>query len=87
MKSSTNRIHETKRDGLWAFGNIDGYTYSVKAYSTGSEEFGIDGGKISKLTIKDEAGKTVLNYDRDWDSYQNSKALESAYKEIVRAYN
>ena len=39
--------------------------YWVKAYDEGSE-YGIDGGKISKLTITIDGNK-VVNYDRGWD--------------------
>ncbi len=39
--------------------------YWVKAYDEGSE-FGIDGGRISKLRIEID-GRAVVNYDRGWD--------------------
>ena len=38
------------------------YHYEVKVYSSGSE-YGIEGGKISKLLIR-EGGKEVASYDR-----------------------
>lgn len=39
--------------------------YSVKVYEEGSQ-FGINGGKISKLTLKMD-GVIIANYDRGWD--------------------
>ena len=39
--------------------------YSVKVYEEGNQ-FGINGGKISKLTLKME-GVIIANYDRGWD--------------------
>lgn len=39
--------------------------YWIKVYDEGSE-FGINGGRISKLTLKMD-GKTIANYDRGWD--------------------
>jgi hypothetical protein len=62
---------------MWESGtfSIDGvlFLYSAKVYEVGSA-FGINGGKISKLSIyKDplKEGYTVdnliLNYDRGWD--------------------
>ena len=58
---------------MWHEGTIgipkgDKYTiahYWVKAYEEGSE-YGINNGRISKLTIK-IAGKITANYDRGWD--------------------
>ena len=41
------------------------YEYTAKVYETGSK-FGINKGRISKLTINRE-GIIVLNYDRGWD--------------------
>ena len=37
----------------------------AKVYDEGSE-YGIDEGRISKLTVKID-GVTVINYDRGWD--------------------
>lgn len=61
--------------------------YWVKAYETGSE-FGIDGGKISKLTIKID-GKTVANYDRGWDIEpdENDKLAMTAYTILLAENN
>ena len=46
-------------------GEIDGYDYDVKVYDQPSKH-GIDGGRISKLTIRKD-GDLVANYDRGWD--------------------
>ncbi|MPM21471.1 hypothetical protein SDC9_67915 [bioreactor metagenome] len=37
----------------------------MKVYEEGSQ-FGIDGGKVSKLMLK-RNGEIVCNYDRGWD--------------------
>ena len=54
---------------MWKEGTIliggKGYRYWVKHYEEGSQ-FGIDGGRISKLMIK-RGGEIVCNYDRGWD--------------------
>lgn len=58
---------------LWKEGTIgcpvNGETkiahYWAKVYDEGSE-YGINDGRVSKLTIKID-GKTVVNYDRGWD--------------------
>ncbi len=61
--------------------------YWVKAYEEGSE-FGIDGGRISKLTIKIN-GQTVVNYDRGWDIEpdENDEATMIAYSICLYDYN
>ena len=41
------------------------FHYWMKVYEEPSQ-FGIDGGKISKLMLK-RKGKIVCNYDRGWD--------------------
>ena len=60
---------KTAADRLWHEGSIgwdkSRFHYWYKQYEIGSE-FGIDGGRISKLTLKRD-GETVANYDRGWD--------------------
>lgn len=50
--------------------NGKSYRYCAKVYDEGSE-FGINEGRISKLTIIDANDETwsrpVINYDRGWD--------------------
>ena len=54
---------------MWKQGTIEvngkQYEYCIKQYDEGSE-FGINGGRISKLNIRVN-GKEVANYDRGWD--------------------
>ena len=54
---------------MWKEGSLKVYNsvfhYWMKQYDTGSQ-FGIDGGRISKLTLKRD-GEIVANYDRGWD--------------------
>jgi hypothetical protein len=45
--------------------NGEVFHYWMKQYDKGSE-WGIDGGRISKLMLKRD-GKIVCNYDRGWD--------------------
>ncbi len=40
------------------------FHYWMKVYETGSE-WGIDGGRVSKLMLK-RNGEVVANYDRGW---------------------
>jgi hypothetical protein len=54
---------------MWKEGNLkihdSIFHYWMKVYEEGSQ-FGIDGGRISKLILKRD-GKVVCNYDRGWD--------------------
>ena len=61
--------------------------YWVKAYDEGSE-YGINGGRISKLTIKID-GETVVNYDRGWDIKpdETDKLVMIAYSICMQEYN
>lgn len=61
--------------------------YWVKAYDEGSE-YGINGGKISKLTLKID-GELVANYDRGWDVEpdENDHDVMVAYYILLQNYN
>jgi len=62
------------------------YKYWVKHFEEGSE-FGIDGGKVSKLTIR-KLGEThdLCNYDRGWD-VEPIEEVKAAYAIILQKYN
>lgn len=59
----------------------------AKVFEEGSV-YGINGGRISKLTIKID-GQTVVNYDRGWDIEpdENNQAALIAYSICMRDYN
>ena len=59
----------------------------AKVYDEGSE-YGINEGRISKLTIKID-GKTTLCYDRGWDIEpdENDKATQTAFQIILKEFN
>lgn len=61
--------------------------YWVEAFEEGSE-WGINGGKISKLSIKLD-GKWVVNYDRGWDIEpdENDQNVMVAYYICLESYN
>ena len=51
--------------------------YWIKVYDKPSAQYGIEGGRISKLMIKID-GKITANYDRGWDVHPTDKATETA---------
>jgi len=62
------------------------YKYWVKHYEEGSH-FGIDGGRISKLTIrKVDETRDLCNYDRDWD-VEPADEVKAVYNIILDKYN
>ena len=61
------------------------YKYYVKAYEEGSE-FGINGGRISKLDILHD-GKSVALYDREWISKPKDKGTKAVLEILIHDYN
>ncbi len=80
---------------MWKQGRIEIATaegtkvagYQVKTYEE-SSEYGINGGKISKLWIKLD-GKVIANFDRGWDVKpdEEDQAEQTAYNTVLEKYN
>lgn len=64
------------------------YIADILSFDEPSEEYGIDGGRISKLCIRDKRnkGKWLCNYDRGWD-IKPTKEIKDFYDEIIKKYN
>lgn len=74
---------------MWTEGSIkigkDIIHYWVKHYDEPSAEYGINGGRISKLSLK-QNGAWVANYDRGWDMKPTTKAAETALAILLDEY-
>ena len=74
---------------MWSKGTIeiDGteVSYEVKHFEEGSE-FGIKGGKISKLECHAN-GETILHYERGWNKKPKTKLANEAYEILKKKYN
>ncbi|MDR1002067.1 MAG: hypothetical protein LBL82_02195 [Oscillospiraceae bacterium] len=77
---------------MWSEGIITipgtnvGYKYWVKHFEEVSE-FGIGGGKISKLTIRKVGeSRDLCNYDRGWD-VEPTDEVKAVYAIILEKYN
>jgi hypothetical protein len=63
------------------------YKYWVKHFEEGSE-FGIDGGKVSKLTIRKVGeSRDLYNYDRGLDVDCADDEVKAVYDIILAKYN
>lgn len=74
---------------MWKEGTVsvngEIFHYWLKQYEEDSE-FGINGGRISKLTIK-RGGREVYNYDRGEDIAPIDKNTETALAIILKSDN
>ena len=87
IKVSPVPANEEKR--LWHEGTLrvheSIFHYWYKQYDEGSE-FGIDGGRISKLMLQ-RNGQTVCNYDRGWDIKPADPDTELALEILLHTEN
>lgn len=60
--------------------------YWVKVFEEPSEEYGINGGKISKLSLKMD-GEWIANYDRGWDIKPTCREAELALCILLTKHN
>ena len=86
------RITEKTRRENWASGMVklaNGRTfrYNLLAFDEPSD-FGIDGGRISKLWVATAARLTmVVNYDRGWDVKPATNDHKAVYAALLKRYN
>ena len=78
---------------MWSEGIISGlitgnkYKYWVKHFEEGSQ-FGIDGGRISKLTIRKlNEARDLCSYDRGWDTEPQTDEVKGVYAILLQKYN
>mgnify|MGYP004654086717 CR=1 FL=1 len=67
-------------------GRMVSVTIWVKKYGEPSEEYGISGGRISKLMLKQD-GRVVYNYDRGEDIKPQTSEAEKALAILIHEYN
>lgn len=59
----------------WVYGKVEKYEFGAKLYDS-SSEWGINKGRVSKLSITDENDDWVCNYDRGWDIEPEEKFIK-----------
>ena len=67
-------------------GRMVSVSYWIKHYEESSEEYGISGGRISKLMLKQD-GRVVYNYDRGEDVELQTPEAEKAFAILVYQFN
>ena len=67
-------------------GRMVSVNYWIKHYEEPSEEYGISGGRISKLMLK-QGGGVVYNYDRGEDIEPLTHEAEKALAILIHEYN
>lgn len=70
---------------MWSQGNDSEYKFYIKHFDKPSE-FGINGGRISKLWMERD-GITVCSYDRGWDIEPIDDETRHAYEMLLERYN
>lgn len=68
--------------GEWIKGELDGFRFSAKVFSEGSE-FGIDNGRVSKLSIR-EGDKEIVLYDRGWEVWPKKPRHLEIYHRVMK---
>lgn len=87
------KINITRFKNGWAEGTVGPYRWEAKVYEEGSE-FGINGGRISKLTIWDEKKRResnllaacIVNYDRGWDIKPKTVKAQQALEAVLELF-
>jgi len=78
MKARVTKVLEDN----WVKGKVGDYSFEVKIFDECSK-YGINRGRISKLTLRDETGEhCLINYDRGWDIEPDDEYLEH-YEAII----
>ena len=60
--------------------------YWIKHYEEPSEEYGIEGGRISKMELR-IGGEVTLSYERGWGKEPEDEISQLAYAILMKKYN
>lgn len=85
-------VVEIKREtryvgGDWVTVRIGKVAAYLLCFDEPSEEYGINGGRISKLNMRDVNNKWICNYDRGWDKKPTTKEAKVAFDIVITLYN
>ena len=69
----------------WVEGIVGPYRWQAKVYDEGSE-YGINGGRVSKLAIWDKKKRCIVNYDRGWDIEPKTVKAQKALEKVLELF-
>ncbi len=84
---STYPINLQARPDGWYAGTAGDYIFQAKVYDTGSQ-YGINGGRVSKLEVWTQAGgisRANIRYDRGWDKKPTGDAEWALLWDLLEA--
>ena len=70
---------------MWTQLIINGFKVTLKHFEEPSE-YGINGGRISKLDIR-KNNKCLLNFDRGWDIKPTDKDSIAIFNKVLKQFN
>ena len=82
-----DKKHPRKAGGKFMKAEQDDMTSVFLVFDEPSEEWGIDGGRISKLEIRGPHREWLCNYDRGWDTKPVDTKVKKFYDEIIKKFN
>lgn len=82
-----DKRHPRKAGGKFMKAEQDNMTAVFLVFEEPSEEWGIDGGRISKLEIRGPQHEWLCNYDRGWDTKPSDAKVKKFYDEIIKKFN
>lgn len=80
------RIDPTDIDSPWMRISNGACMAEAKIYDTGSQ-FGISGGRVSKLFLRRDGGTPIYNYDRGLDFDKMTEAERAFYSDILEIFD
>jgi hypothetical protein len=90
MPKEKGTQRKRRKKTMWHKGSIkiksQTFTYSAKVYGEPSEDYGIEGGRISKLEIR-LGDFPVARYDRGWDIEPETENAQLALLAILHNFN
>jgi hypothetical protein len=90
MPKEKGKQRKRRTKTMWKKGSVkignQAFTYCAKVYGEPNEDYGIEGGRISKLEIR-LGDNPVARYDRGWDIEPETENAQLALAAILHSFN
>jgi hypothetical protein len=81
-------IDKSAIEGKWVVGTVGGKHFEALLFDIASEDYGYQGGKISKLAIGKMSDEEYTAFDRGfWDGPKPTGDLGEKFEAVVAHYN